>query len=506
MTVENAGTRNTYIASGSGTFFYTFLCLNATDLAVYDNSALVASSQYTVGGIGQPTGGTVVFTVPPTIGHTIVILSNASYTQPTDLVEGDGFYANTVETIGDRTTILTKQLKEITDRAPLFDEFSCDSGVRIDHPTAGFFLIWDGTGTRIGSAQAVTVGGALAIPVLTAGSIIFATGAAAVSQDNANLFWDDLNNRLGLGTNTPAFGLDAQGSGATIALPPGLQTNLINHFFRPTASGTDQQVSLASYIRSVAIGGATAGRIAGYFGAETGGGAGAGTGNPIWGINIVLQQNPADTEAQMIGLEVGLNNDKNDYLVYGHTPANVGISSVSSGSKIGGYAFSVGGAPRWLVGLQIPQAGIASGGWAIRYDGNGVSGQVTVSEDSVVTADRFTTNTLSGTPAANSIYQQSAARAWVVFDGTATNQITPIQSFNVKSPGIFRTATGVYNITWDRPFTCSRYAVVPSILHSSDASAITSVLTTTCATVTTFDSASNPLNATLVFVAAYGPQ
>jgi hypothetical protein len=37
---------------------------------------------------------------------------------------------------------------------------------------------------------------------LTAGSILFSDGSA-IAQDNTNFFWNDANNRLGIGTNTP---------------------------------------------------------------------------------------------------------------------------------------------------------------------------------------------------------------------------------------------------------------------------------------------------------------
>jgi hypothetical protein len=57
-----------------------------------------------------------------------------------------------------------------------------------------------------GNFSAVTVSG------LTPGSVIFAGAGGALSQDNANFFWDDANNRLGIGTNTPAATLDVVGT------------------------------------------------------------------------------------------------------------------------------------------------------------------------------------------------------------------------------------------------------------------------------------------------------
>jgi hypothetical protein len=38
----------------------------------------------------------------------------------------------------------------------------------------------------------------------TPGSVLFAGAAGVIAQDNASLFWDDTNNRLGIGTAGPA--------------------------------------------------------------------------------------------------------------------------------------------------------------------------------------------------------------------------------------------------------------------------------------------------------------
>lgn len=48
------------------------------------------------------------------------------------------------------------------------------------------------------------------LPSLTAGSVLFSNGTT-IAQDNANFFWNDTNNRLGIGTNAPSAKLEVRG-------------------------------------------------------------------------------------------------------------------------------------------------------------------------------------------------------------------------------------------------------------------------------------------------------
>ena len=77
-----------------------------------------------------------------------------------------------------------------------------------------------GSGTKTGTATynlSVTSTGNIietaippTIPTLTAGSVLFSNGTT-IAQDNANFFWDDTNNRLGIGTSSPTTLLDVRG-------------------------------------------------------------------------------------------------------------------------------------------------------------------------------------------------------------------------------------------------------------------------------------------------------
>jgi len=66
------------------------------------------------------------------------------------------------------------------------------------------------------TSGAVTVAGTLAVgnggtgtsTAFTTGSVVFAGASGIYTQDNANFFWDDTNNRLGIGTSSPSGKVD----------------------------------------------------------------------------------------------------------------------------------------------------------------------------------------------------------------------------------------------------------------------------------------------------------
>jgi hypothetical protein len=64
-------------------------------------------------------------------------------------------------------------------------------------------------------ASAATWNGKFTLPALTSGSVLFSDGTT-IAQDNANLFWDDTNNRLGIGTNAPTYNLDILSTGTPV--------------------------------------------------------------------------------------------------------------------------------------------------------------------------------------------------------------------------------------------------------------------------------------------------
>jgi len=91
---------------------------------------------------------------------------------------------------------------------------------------------FDGTINLVGSVATLTI-----TTALTQGSVPFIGTSGALTQDNANLFFDDTNNRLGINTNSPTTALDVFGSGI-IGRVNGTSTN--NAFLGFASAGTNR--------------------------------------------------------------------------------------------------------------------------------------------------------------------------------------------------------------------------------------------------------------------------
>ena len=64
------------------------------------------------------------------------------------------------------------------------------------------------SGTKWRTLHATNISGSFTPSGATAGSVFFAGVSGQIAQDNSNFFWDDANNRLGIGTNVPQKSLE----------------------------------------------------------------------------------------------------------------------------------------------------------------------------------------------------------------------------------------------------------------------------------------------------------
>lgn len=127
MTVSSDTNSVTYSGNGSTTVFpYSFKIFENTDLIVtlIDDATEVETVQtlttdYTVSGAGNNSGGNVTFVTAPASGKTVKIERNLAFTQTTVYTENDAFPAKSHEDALDRLTMLTQQNKDKIDaKAP----------------------------------------------------------------------------------------------------------------------------------------------------------------------------------------------------------------------------------------------------------------------------------------------------------------------------------------------------------------------------------------------------
>lgn len=83
---------------------------------------------------------------------------------------------------------------------------------------------------------------------MTDGSILF-TEAGQITEDNANLFWDNANNRIGIGTNTPGATADITQAAATSGTPIAFRVTGGAHTGLTNAEASDIRFSLGRTVQ-----------------------------------------------------------------------------------------------------------------------------------------------------------------------------------------------------------------------------------------------------------------
>ena len=92
----------------------------------------------------------------------------------------------------------------------------------------------------LSSADWTTFNGKFTLPSLTSGSVLFSNGTT-IAQDNANLFFDDTNNRLGIGTTTPTKALTVKANANDEGIL--LQSATGNTLFQVTRDGANNNTA-----------------------------------------------------------------------------------------------------------------------------------------------------------------------------------------------------------------------------------------------------------------------
>ena len=157
MTVSSQVNRKDYSGNGSTTNFATeFRFLEDSHLRVIltvDSTGVEAvqsiTTNYTVTGKGEDSGGTVTMIIAPATGETLTIKRDVPVTQQTDYVENDDFPAESHERALDKLTMIVQEQQEELDRSLKLSEGQQSSGLIIPAPNEGKFLQWDAFGNFI---------------------------------------------------------------------------------------------------------------------------------------------------------------------------------------------------------------------------------------------------------------------------------------------------------------------------------------------------------------------
>ena len=150
------------------------------------------------GGGGPVAWGSITGTI--TAQTDLITYLSTNYVPQTRNITINGV---TYDLSADRTWTITAGVSSVTASSPLASTGGATPDISIQQANGS-------QGGYLTSADWTTFNNKFNLPSLTAGSVLFSNGTT-IAEDNANFFWDDTNNRLGIGTNTPAYPLQVNG-------------------------------------------------------------------------------------------------------------------------------------------------------------------------------------------------------------------------------------------------------------------------------------------------------
>lgn len=158
MTISNTTYRWPYTGDGSTIgFAYNNKIFQDSDLDVYvDGSLQTLSTDYTISGAGNESGGTVTFVTAPANGASVVIIRGVPFDQEADLPDGGALPTSSIEDGLDKLTILVQQLQEELSRAPRFNPGTIYD-VSLDDPVANYFLRYGSAANTIEPVSQATL-------------------------------------------------------------------------------------------------------------------------------------------------------------------------------------------------------------------------------------------------------------------------------------------------------------------------------------------------------------
>lgn len=268
MTVSSVESKTLYAGNGStASFAIPFMFLRDEDIELVLSTgqgerALTRSTDYSMSGAGEQTGGLCTLTAPPAQGEVLVIRRNPAMVQEVDYVENDAFPAATHEAALDKLTMICQALAERLDRTITFRVSSAVTGVTLPEPEPGRSLAWNEAGSNLTNKELVALNGVL-LPLAVAQG---GTGGQSAPEALANLGFGSLGMALAASAD-PAQAraiLDAQPADPAILKFNAPATLAAGYAETPVPyAGGDIAVSAGSLRTVDTTGGVTIGMITG---------------------------------------------------------------------------------------------------------------------------------------------------------------------------------------------------------------------------------------------------
>jgi hypothetical protein len=244
-----------------------------------------------------------------TIANTTGAATFSASATATSFVKSGGTSSQFLKADGsvDSTTYGTGSVTSVATSAPLTGGTITTSG------TIGITQATTSTNGYLSSTDWNTFNNKTTLPSLTSGSVLFSNGST-IAQDNANFFWDDVNNRLGIGTATPEQILHIVGASAIVYIDGNSAGTQTSSTLRLRTGG----FNVGNFRYNVATDNIEISNISGGGAVTSGAVKIYGTGGSTTGLTIAAAGESTFSQKIQIstgGLRIGVSATENDRLI-----------------------------------------------------------------------------------------------------------------------------------------------------------------------------------------------